>query len=181
MSDGDLISLAAMLKQRERDGVLAFDAKREIAAAWRGGRLTLTAEMHECRAQGLLKPGEPVPQIEHGRVRVPVVGGYKLFDWEKSYAWRRDDAKNRFNYRNISAPQREFEALWPPKDRGGRPSKKKISRSTAARLIEEGWTGSAAIIAEVAARTGARSATVKNHLRGMDSPKKRVPKPVSAP
>jgi hypothetical protein len=138
VSDRDLILLAAMVKERERDGVLADDARREISAAWRDGRLALTAEEREFRAQpGLqLKPGEPLRPIERGRVRVPDVAGYKLWDWERSYAWRRDEAKNRFDYRNISAPRREFEAVWPPTNRGDRPARE---GDTAAKAATKAW------------------------------------------
>ena len=137
-----------MLKQRERDGALAYDAKREIVAAWRGGRLKLTAEAREYRAQpGLrLKQGEPIPQpkpIAHGRVLThPDMTGFKQpWDWQRSRALRYDAERNLIEYREIVAPRAEFKKILPPKDVGGHPTSKDLVIAEADRLRSLGWKG----------------------------------------
>jgi hypothetical protein len=94
-------------------------AKIEIASARKSGRLRLRAEQtreHVARSELRLIPGEQPPKLEPtAAFDQPIpAGNYCIWDWERSYATRRESPANSlFEYVNIVGHRDEALALWP--------------------------------------------------------------------
>jgi hypothetical protein len=94
-------------------------AKIAISTARRNGQLRLRAEVreHEARPDLTLSPGERPPQIQPKRKPDhPILAGdeFGTWDWERSYATRRDaTTKSLFEYVDIVANREDVLGLWP--------------------------------------------------------------------
>jgi hypothetical protein len=95
-------------------------AKIAVLVAWRNGRLRLRAEVREHKARPNLKlePGEQPPEIQpkcESDQAIPAGDKLRRFDWERSYATRRDETtKSLFEYANIVGNRDDVLKLWPP-------------------------------------------------------------------
>jgi hypothetical protein len=95
-------------------------AKITVLTAWANGQLRLRAEVreHEARPNLKLEPGEHPPEIQPKcKPDQPLLASYKLrhFDWERSYATRRDETtKSLFQCENIVGNRVDVLRLWPP-------------------------------------------------------------------
>jgi predicted DNA-binding protein (UPF0251 family) len=94
-------------------------AKITVLTAWENGQLRLRAEVreHEARPNLKLEPGEQPPEIQPKCE--PVLASDKLrhwdWDWERSYATRRDETtRSLFAYANIVRDRDDVLRLWPP-------------------------------------------------------------------
>jgi hypothetical protein len=107
-------------------------AKIEILSARRTGRLRLRAEQtreHVARPDLRLEPGKEPPKWEPATaLDQPIPDrNYRIWDWERSYATRREPAtKSLFEYVNIVGHRDDVLALWPlnsnaPADQIGEP------------------------------------------------------------
>jgi hypothetical protein len=95
-------------------------AKIEIASARENGQLRLRAEqtrVHVAKPELRLKPGQLLPNVEPATAfDQPIPDGHYLtWDWERSYATRRESTtKSIFEYVNIVGHRDVVLALWPP-------------------------------------------------------------------
>jgi hypothetical protein len=95
-------------------------AKIAISTTWRNGQLRLRAEVreHEARPGLRLGPGEQPPKIEPRRKmdqRILASDKFSSWDWERSYATRRDaSTKSLFEYLDIVVNRDDVLRLWPP-------------------------------------------------------------------
>ena len=95
-------------------------AKITVLTAWANGQLRLRAEVreHVARPNLKLKCGEQPPEIQPKcKPDQPLLASYKLrhFDWERSYATRRDETtKSLFQCENIVGNRDDVLRLWPP-------------------------------------------------------------------
>ena len=95
-------------------------AKITISKAWRNGQLRLRAWVseHEARPDLRLSPGEQPPEIQpKHKPDQPVVASDKFstWDWERSYAIRRDaTTKSLFEYMDLVGNRDDVLKLWSP-------------------------------------------------------------------
>jgi hypothetical protein len=92
-------------------------AKIAVLTARANGQLRLRAEVreHEARSNLKLEPDEQPPEIQPKCE--PVLASDKLrhWDWERSYATRRDETtRSLFAYANIVGDRDDVLRLWPP-------------------------------------------------------------------
>jgi hypothetical protein len=148
-------------------------AKIAISTTRRNGQLRLRAEVreHEARPGLRLGPGEQLSKIEPRRKmdqRILASDKFNSWDWERSYATRRDASiKLLFEYLDIVVNRDDVLRLWPPTTKT--PERAKSPLTKPADLSNLVWVAVLALDSIEAERPTGLAGLTQKHLTEMVS------------